>query len=159
MKRPFLGRLDPDRIVLSDVFGNHGVIFSTPLDEQGRVHKVFVEIAPYLCDFFVEVLYDLTNCPASSRGKWCGIDPVEDSLIVLSYDRQAHVFEKNLQLLSQVLYMDLARVCNLQVIQPAVIEVVAAGVRTCTDFVHLPASVSNGSRTIPTIVSPRIYIS
>lgn len=159
MKRKFLGRHDPDKIMLVDVFGvNDGVVFTTPLDEQGRVHRVFVESAPPVAEFLNETLSELANRSASS-GRWCGIIPNNDGLVILTYDRMSRAFEKNLEVLTQVLYMDLAQICNLKVSNFSQVSVFWENRRTCSEFVALPESVPNGSREIPALLVPRIYVS
>lgn len=145
--------------MLVDVFSiNDGVVFTTPLKEQGRVHTVFVESAPPIANFLSEILGELANRSISS-GRWCGIIPENDGLIVLNYDRLKKAFEQNLEILTQILYMDLARICNLKLSNYSQVSVFWKNMRTFSGFVSLPESIPNGSGELPAIFVPHTYLS
>lgn len=158
MKRDFLGKKDPDKVMLEDVFGvNDGIVFTTPLDEQGRINTVFVESAPLIANFLSKIFSELTNRSISS-GRWCGIIP-EDELIVLTYDRFGRMSEKNLEILTQVLYMDMARICNLKLSNYSCVSVFCKNMRALSTFVALPENVPNGTRELPSILVPKVFVS
>ena len=160
MKTQFLGKRDPNKIMLEDVFNfNDGVVFTTPLNEQGRIHRVFVESsAPSIRDSLIDIFFELVN-KSTSSGRWSGIIPEED-LIVMTYDRlSSRTLEKNIVILTQVLYMDLAQICNLKLFNYSHISVFRNDTLTCSEFVALPSDIPNGSEEIPIVFVPKTYIS
>lgn len=158
MRRQFLGNKDPDRISLIDVFGvNDQIVFTTPLDEQGKLHRVFVESKPLVTEFLEEALAELPTEQSTGSGRWCNVIP-EEALLVLLYDRRG-AFERNIDLLTQVLYMDLARVCNLRLSGYSQIGVFQGNIQTYSGIVTLPETVPNGKEEIPTVFVPKIFIS
>jgi len=156
-KRQFLGQQDPYRITLTDVFDNSDqVVFSTPFDEQGRVHKVFVEAPPHVAEFLAGIFFELIS-KSFSGGRWCGVIPLEKKLVILAYDRLNHPLETRVHLLSQILLEDMALICDLRVSDQAILSVVYDGIKTCTTFVKLREGVLNGSQDLPLIDLPKIY--
>ncbi len=154
-KRFFLGKDDPDRIMLERVFPVGDIVFSMPFEEAGRHHRVVIEGAEPYVDFVAEHIHGLTEYDeANPYGRWVAIAPYgDDEGLEIFYepvDRSIAPF----RLLVFVLRADLVKACDLRLSSVAYVTATKGHV-TCLHLVApLPEDLGNGQIELPAIISP-----
>lgn len=154
-KRFFLGRDDPDRIMLENVFPVGDIVFSTPFEEVGRHHRVVVEGAEPYVDFVAEHIHGLTGYDEGNPyGRWVAIAPYgEDEGLEIFYeplDKKMAAF----RLLVFILRADLVKACDLKLSSVAHVTVTKGHITCLHQAAPLPEEVGNGRIELPVIILP-----
>lgn len=155
MKRFFLGKDDPDRITLENVFPVGDVVFSTPFEEAGRHHRVVIEGGEPFVEFLAEHIHGLTEYDETNPyGRWVAIAPYGDDegleIIYEPLDKKVAAF----RLLVFVLRTDLVKACDLKLSSVAHVTVTKGHITCLHQIAPLPEEVGNGQIELPQIILP-----
>ena len=160
MKRLFMGKNDPDGIILERVFPRSNLVFSTPLEEIGRHHRVIVEGDEPLLEEF-EYRTEILKETKTNNGRWVAI--VEGELLKkpclwIVYEPKDRIAE-SFNLLVFNLREDLVKICNLKLCPVSHVTVTKGHTTVFNNPAPLPKEIGNGLLEIaPAIVSPTIRL-
>jgi hypothetical protein len=154
-KRFFLGKDDPDRIMLEEVFPVGDVVFSTPFEEAGRHHRVVIEGGEPYVDFIADHIHGLTEYDEMNPyGRWVAIAPYgEDEGLEVFYEPLDKSMP-GLRLLVFVLRADLVKACDLRLSSVARVTVIRGHITCLYQAAPLPAEIGNGQIELPAIIVP-----
>lgn len=168
-KRYFLGKHDPNKILLESVFPCSDITFSAPIHEEGKRPRVVIEGNSEHLEILENHLEELVANAPTERffGRWMVVTPDEiTNGLALFYDPLSREINK-VELLVFVLRRHLVKVCDLHL---AAIGVVTA-TWDCFDInfgtspipnhplreariVPLPEEIGNGKIELPIIIIP-----
>jgi len=154
-KRFFLGKDDPDRITLEDVFPVGDIVFSTPFEEAGRHHRVVIEGREPFIDFLAEHIHGLTEWDRNnSYGRWVAIAPYGDDQGIEVFYEPLNKSMAAFRLLVFVLRSDLVRACDLKLSEVAHVTVTRDHITCMHESAPLPKDVGNGQIEVPQVILP-----
>lgn len=154
-KRFFLGRDDPDRIMLENVFPTGDLVFSTPLEEVGKHQRVVIEGGEPFLDFIARHIHGLTQYDERNPdGRWTAITPYGgDQGIELFYEPSAKLMP-GLRLIIFVLRRDLVQACDLKLSPVAQVTVTLGHITCLYQNAPLPEDIGNGQIEVPHVIVP-----
>jgi hypothetical protein len=155
-KRFFLGKNDPNRISLENVFPIGNLVFSMPIGiEQGRHHRIVVEGTADYLQSFSDHANRLIGRESDFAGRWIALTDYDlDSSRVLLYEPKCHEAMKAVQLLVLILRNDLIQFCNLRLSNAAVVTGTRGWVTFLNNRVSLPSYIANGSLDVAPLIAP-----
>jgi len=162
IRRTFMGKNDPDRISLENVFPLGDLTFSMPFGvEQGRHHRIVVEGNPEFLRCFGDCAGTLLESESDPLGRWVALttflsEPrLELSCLELVYEPRCTKELRALRLLVFVLRTDLVRICNLRLSPVSLITGTKDFITFLNRPVPLPDYIKNGFLDVaPPIVLP-----
>jgi len=157
IKKFFLGKDDPDRISLENVFPIGDLVFSTPFGvEQGKHHRVVIEGNKHYLEYFDDHACLLLKSEPDPFGRWVALtNYILEPSLELIYEPKCAEKIKAYRLLVCILRMDLIAICNLR-LSPVAHILATKNHVTCVDFpAPLPDDIGNGSTDLaPLIITP-----
>jgi len=157
IKTLFMGRDDPNRISLENVFPVGNLTFSMPFEaEQGKRHRIVIEGSPDYLGYFDDHASLLLESEPDPLGRWAALtNYVLEPSLELIYEPRCNEHFRAFRLLVCVLRVDLIVQCDLR-LAPIARITATRGYVQCVDLpVPLPEGVCNGHTDLaPTIVLP-----
>lgn len=155
VKSFFMGKDDPDRISLENVFPIGDLVFSMPFGaEQGKHHRVIIEGDIGYLECFDDCASSLLESESDPFGRWVALtNYILEPSLELIYEPRGSEFVKAYRLLVCILRRDLIAQCDLR-LSPVARITATRGHIQCVDLpVLLPEGTHNGSTELAPLIA------